>query len=37
MSGPNITNVCRGRRDRDRMVIGLTTTYAVSAYHTNVV
>ena len=22
-----------GRRDRDRMVIGFTTTYAISAYH----
>ena len=22
-----------GRRDRDRMVVGLTTTYAISAYH----
>jgi len=24
---------CRGRRDRDRMVVGFTTTYAISAYH----
>ena len=23
----------RGRRDRDRMVVGFTTTYAISAYH----
>jgi len=22
-----------GRRDRDRMVVGFTTTYAISAYH----
>ena len=26
-------NFWRGRRDRDRMVVGLTTTYAISAYH----
>jgi hypothetical protein len=24
---------CRGRRGRDRMVVGFTTTYAISAYH----
>jgi hypothetical protein len=23
----------RGRRGRDRMVVGVTNTYAVSAYH----
>jgi len=23
----------RGRRGRDRMVVGLRTTYAISAYH----
>jgi hypothetical protein len=23
----------RGRRGRDRMVVGFTTTYAISAYH----
>ena len=23
----------RGRRGRDRMIIGFTTTYAISAYH----
>ena len=23
----------RGRRDRDRMVVGFTTTYAISVYH----
>jgi len=23
----------RGRRSRDRMVVGFTTTYAISAYH----
>jgi len=29
-------NVCKwfwGRRGRDRMVVGFTTTYAISAYH----
>jgi len=26
-------NVLRGRRGRDRMVVGFTTTYALSAYH----
>jgi len=26
-------NNLRGRRGRDRMVVGLTTTYAISAYH----
>ena len=25
--------VYRGRRGRDRMVVGFTTTYAISAYH----
>ena len=30
--------ILRGRRDRDRMVVGFTTTYAISAYYiTNVV
>jgi len=24
---------CRGRRGRDRMVVGFTTIYAISAYH----
>jgi hypothetical protein len=24
---------CRGRRGRDRMVVGFTTTYAIGAYH----
>jgi hypothetical protein len=24
---------CRSRRGRDSMVVGLTTTYAISAYH----
>ena len=24
---------CRGRRGRDHMVVGFTTTYAISAYH----
>jgi len=23
----------RGRRGRDRMIVGFTTTYAISAYH----
>ena len=27
------TNKDRGRRGRDRMVFGYTTTYAVSTYH----
>jgi len=25
--------LCRGPRGRDRMVVGFTTTYAISAYH----
>ena len=25
--------ICRGRHGRDRMVVGLTTTCAISAYH----
>jgi len=25
--------ILRGRRVRDRMVVGFTTTYAISAYH----
>ena len=24
---------CRGRHGRDRMIVGFTTTYAISAYH----
>jgi len=28
-----ITYMHRGRRGRDRMVVGFTTTYAISAYH----
>jgi len=30
-----VTNESRGRRgrDRDRMVVGFTTTYVISAYH----
>ena len=27
------TTTGRGRRDHDRMVVGFTTTYAISAYH----
>jgi hypothetical protein len=27
------TFICRGRRGRDRMVVGFITTYAISAYH----
>ena len=26
-------NLIWGRHDRDHMVVGLTTTYAISAYH----
>jgi hypothetical protein len=29
----NILVVTRGRRGRDRMVVGFITTYAISAYH----
>ena len=29
----NIVQLCRGRRGRDRMVVGFTTTYAISDYH----
>jgi len=29
----NLPFVYRGRRGRDRMVVGLTTTHAISAYH----
>ena len=29
----NILSVSRGRRSRDRMVIGFITTYALSASH----
>ena len=28
-----IQNISEGRHDRDRMVVGITTTYAISAYH----
>ena len=28
-----ITDATRGRRGRDRMVVGFTTTYAISVYH----
>ena len=27
------TKPCRGRRGRDHMVIGFTTTYAIGTYH----
>jgi len=30
MKGRNITDECRGCRDRDRMVVGFTATYAIS-------
>ena len=30
--GENI-DYCRGRRDRDRMVVGFNTTYAIIASH----
>jgi hypothetical protein len=39
MSGHYVQNlstyayIYRSRRDRDRMVVGFTTTYAISAYH----
>ena len=29
----NLVFQIRGRRDRNRMVVGLTTTYATGAYH----
>jgi hypothetical protein len=29
----NAYNILQGRRGRDRMVVGFTTTYAISAYH----
>ena len=28
-----IQNISEGRHDRDRMVVGIKTTYAISAYH----
>jgi hypothetical protein len=28
-----IQNISEGRHDRDRMVVGITTTYAISAFH----
>ena len=27
------SDITRGRRDRDRMIVGFTTTYAISACH----
>jgi hypothetical protein len=30
---PTISCNLRGRRGRDRMLVGFTTTYAISAYH----
>ena len=29
----SVLQLTRGRRGRDRMVVGFTTTYAISAYH----
>jgi len=29
----HINGASRGRRDRDRVVVGFTTTCAISAYH----
>ena len=29
----DFSSLDRGRRGRDRMVVGFTTTYAISAYH----
>ena len=29
----NVVNKIRGHRGLDRMVVGFTTTYAISAYH----
>jgi hypothetical protein len=31
--GPIFIKPERGPRDRDRMIVGFTTTYAISAYH----
>jgi len=28
-----LTKLHRGRHERDRMMVGFTTTYAISAYH----
>ena len=30
---PSIPAIIRSRRNRDRMVVGFITTYAISAYH----
>ena len=32
-TGSEISNLIGGRRGRDRMVVGITTTYAISANH----
>jgi hypothetical protein len=32
MSNTDLTNI-GGRRGHDRMIVGFTTTYAISAYH----
>ena len=32
-----VLDLGRGHRGRDRMVVGFSTTYAISAYHTEVV
>jgi len=31
--GQDVLIATRGHRDRDRMVVGFMTTYAISAYH----
>ena len=33
MSFPSPSSFTRSRRDGDHMVVGFTTTYAISAYH----
>jgi hypothetical protein len=33
LSSTTYSNTQRGHRGRDRMVVGCTTTYAISAYH----
>jgi hypothetical protein len=33
MKSLEIPNMARGRRGRDRMVVGVTTTSEISAYH----
>ena len=30
---PSLLPINRGRRGRDRMVVGLTTTYVIGAFH----